>query len=536
MLISCTGVSFSFPDQSVPLFEGVTFTLPDDARLGVIGPNGSGKSTLLRLLTGELQPSAGIIMKRTPAPSARLVSLEPGDARTVMESALASLDPRLAATHVVLQSQGSDAAAAAAEFASLDGYAAAARVQRALTQAGLGKCMWAQATASLSVGERLWLRITEALLASSDLLLLDEPTSHLDIRWRADLAAMLQDLDTPYVVVSHDRHFLDLVCTEVLQLQRGTARLFAGGYSASRATLAAEEEHNRDVYAQQTRKVKQLTKAIGAVKAHADTIEAQAYRTSSAFFSHKAARMERRAAALRGQLERSLAEARAAKPFVEKQRRYALPTSQRTGVLVSLVRVSAGAGTRTLFRHLSLTVRAGEHWCILGPNGAGKSTLVEVLSGRRPPESGQRLLSPSVRIALVPQQGGLEHGDSLPVDLVCQAGGCSQQDARLVLGTLGIGEDLAFQRMGLLSAGQQKRVLIATLVAGKPDLLVIDELEGGLDLDAVTGVEQALCTFDGALVMVTHDTALAQSVGEHFMTLDGAGGWSMESPFGQASP
>ena len=536
MLISCTGVAFSYPDQSVSLFEGVTFTLADTARLGIIGPNGSGKSTLLRLLTGELQPSAGSIMTRTPAPRARLVSLEPGDGRTVIESALASLDPRLAATHLLLQSHGSDAAAAAAEFASLDGYAVLARVQRALAQAGLGKRTWAQATVSLSVGERLWLRITEALLASCDLLLLDEPTSHLDIRWRADLAAMLQDLDTAYVVVSHDRHFLDLVCTEVLQLQRGAARLFAGGYSASRATLAAEHEHDRDVYAQQTRKVKQLSRAIGAVKGHADTIEAQAYRTSSGFFSHKAARMERRAAALRGQLERSLAEAKAAKPFVEKQRHYALPVSQRTGVLVSLVRVSAGVGTKVLFRDLSVTVRAGEHWCILGPNGAGKSTLVDVLSGRRPPDSGQVILSPSVRIALVSQQGGLEHGGSLPVDLVCQAGGCSRQDARLVLGTLGIGEDLALQPMCLLSAGQQKRVLIATLVAGRPDLLVIDELEGGLDLDAVTAVEQALAAFEGALVMVTHDTALAQSIGKHFLTLDGTGSWSMESPFPQALP
>ena len=536
MLISCTGVAFSYPDQSMPLFTDVTFTLADDARLGIIGANGSGKSTLLRLLTAELQPTAGTIMTRTPAPSMRLVSLDPGDTRTVMESALAAIDPRLAATHAALQSQGRDAAAAAAEFASLDGYAALARVQRALTEAGLGERAWAQPTEVLSVGERLWLRITEALLASCDLLLLDEPTSHLDIRWRADLAAMLQDLDTPYAVVSHDRHFLDLVCTQILQLQRGTARLFAGGYSASRATLAAEEEHDRDVYTQQTRKVKQLTRAMGTVKSHAAMIEAQAYRTSSGFFSHKAARMERRAAALRGQLERSLAEAKAAKPFVEKQRHYALPSSERTGVLVSLVRVSAAAGTRILFRHLSMTVRAGEHWCILGPNGAGKSTLVDVLSGKRAPMSGEVVLSPSVHIAVAPQQAALEYGDSLPVDLVCQAGGCSRQDTRILLGTLGIGDDLACQPMPLLSAGQQKRVLIATLVAGRPDLLVIDELEGGLDLDAVTAMEQALGTFRGALVMVTHDAALAQSIGGRFITLDGTGGWSMDSPFDRPPP
>ena len=536
MLISCTGVAFSYPDRSIPLFTNLTITLSDDARLGVIGANGSGKSTLLRLFAGELQPTAGTITKRTPAPSMRLVSLDPGDSRTVIESALAAIDPRLAATHALLQSQGKDAAAAAAEFASLDGYAVLACVQRTLTQARLGEPTWKQATEVLSVGERLWLRITEALLASCDLLLLDEPTSHLDIRWRADLAAMLQDLDTPYAVVSHDRHFLDLVCTQVLQLQRGTARLFAGGYSASRATLAAEEEHDRDVYTQQTRKVKQLTRAMGTVKSHAAMIEAKAYRTSSGFFSHKAAKMERRAAALRGQLQRSLAEAKTAQPFVEKQRHYALPSSECAGVLVSLVRVSVPVGTSILFRHLSMTVRAGEHWCILGPNGAGKSTLVDVLSGKRAPTSGEVVLSPSVRIAVAPQQAALACGDSLPIDLVCQAGSCSQQDARILLGTLGLGDNFIVQPMRLLSAGQQKRVLIATLVAERPGLLVIDELEGGLDLDALMAMQQALATFRGALVMVTHDAVLAQSIGGHFITLDGTGGWSMDSPFDQPAP
>ena len=131
----------------------------------------------------------------------------------------------------------------------------------------------------------------------------------------------------------------------------------------------------------------------------------------------------------------------------------------------------------------------------------------------------------------MPQQIVLDHGEQLPIDLVREAGGIGSEDARILLGTLGIEDDQVFQPVGLLSAGQQKRVFIARLVAARPDLLVIDELEGNLAIDAVTLLEQALSRFTGALVMVTHDAALALAVGQQFISLDGTGGWSQENLF-----
>jgi ATPase subunit of ABC transporter with duplicated ATPase domains len=536
MQITCTNLSFSYPEQATTLFDGVTFSIADGSRLGIIGPNGSGKSTLLGLLTGRLQPSAGSITRSSPVPLIALITVEEGDDRMVMASALAVRDQHLGNTWQVMQAGADDALDAAATFAAADGYAVLAEVQRTLAQAGVTEQLWYHTVSSLSVGERLWLRVAEATIAGADLLLLDEPTSHLDIQKRAELAASLQELDRPYVVVSHDRHFLDLVCTQVLELAHGHARLYPGGFTRYAAAVAAEEEHDQDVYDTQTRKVRQLKKAIGASKQHAANIESLAYKSSSGFFSHKAARMEKRAKAMRAQLERSLAEAQAAKPFVEKNRVFTFDVTPRGGILAALAAVTVKAGDRILVRDLSMTVRGGEHWCILGPNGAGKSTLLNILLGKRQPDAGTVSLSPSIRIGYVPQQLVLAHGGDVPLDLVRSAGGMTPEDARVLLGTLGIEDDQVFQPVCELSAGQQKRVFIAQIVAGAPDLLVIDELEGGLAIDAVVQLERALSQYGGAMIMVTHDAELAQAVGTRFITLDGKGGWSMENTFGTGRP
>ncbi|MFZ2412945.1 MAG: ATP-binding cassette domain-containing protein, partial [Candidatus Cryosericum sp.] len=208
MQITCTDLTFSYPEQAISVFEGVTFSIADGSRLGIIGPNGSGKSTLLGLLTGRLQPTAGIIGRSRPTPRIALIEIESGDSQQVMASALATRDPLLGAAWSIMQSDsGADSTGeAAVEFASQGGYAALTEVQHVLAGAGLPQELWGHTVASLSVGERLWLRVAEALIADADLLILDEPTSHLDIQKRAQLAAMLQELDQPYIVVSHDRH------------------------------------------------------------------------------------------------------------------------------------------------------------------------------------------------------------------------------------------------------------------------------------------------------------------------------------------
>ncbi len=536
MQITCTNLSFSYPEQATTLFDGVTFSVSDGSRLGIIGPNGSGKSTLLGLLTGRLRPSAGKVDRSSPEPRIVLIETDEGCRRTVGADVLAARDPQLASAWEAMQSDpdGKDGLEAAAVFGAANGFEVIADVQRAMKRAGFATELWDHTVASLSVGERLWLRVAEAMLTGADLLLLDEPTSHLDIQKRAELAATLQELDLPYVVVSHDRRFLDLVCTQVLELAHGHARLYAGGYTRYAATIAAEEEHDQDVYDTQTRKVRQLKKAIGASKQHAANIELLAHKSSfigKPHYSAIAARMEKRAKAMRRQLERSLAEAQAARPFIEKKRSFAIEGGSRGGILAALTAVSASAGDRILFRDLSMTVRGGEHWCILGPNGAGKSTLLSILLGKRQPDAGTVSVSPSIRIGYVPQQLTITHGEELPLDLVRSAGDLTREEARVLLGTLGIEGDQVFQPVSELSAGQQKRTFIAQIIAGAPDLLVIDELEGGLAVDAVVQLEQALSEFGGAMIMVTHDAVLAQTVGTRFITLDGRGSWVPENRY-----
>lgn len=531
MQITCSNLSYTYPDQSSPVFEDVSFSLSDDSRLGIIGPNGSGKTTLLGLLTGRLVPTSGALSRSLAGCAVAHIALDPGDTRLVRTSALSAYRPELGDTWQIMQEKPDShvGTEAAAIFSAGGGYTVLAEVQRILGRYEIPEELWNRATSSLSTGERLWLRVAEATLSGARLLLLDEPTSHLDIRKRAQLAAMLQGLDRPYVVVSHDRRFLDLVCTQILELSRGHGHLYTGGYTDYMTAVRAQEEHDQSVYDVQARKVRQLRKAIGGIREQAGRIEALAYKTSSGFFSHKAARMEKRARAMRRQLERSLAEAEEAKPFIEKKRVFAIDTLPRGGILASLEAVSVTAGGRILFRDLSMTVRGGEHWCVLGPNGAGKSTLLSILLGTRIPDAGKAARSPSANIGFIPQHITLLHSDDRPIDLVRSTSGVGNEDARILLGTLGIEDDQAFQPVGTLSAGQQKRVFIARIIAEAPDLLVIDELEGNLAIDAVVRLEQALSAFSGALVMVTHDAALAQAVGREFLTLDGRGGWSRDA-------
>jgi len=493
LLLSCEGVSKAYGARS--LFDGLTFGLFEGDQAGLVGPNGSGKSTLLKILAGAEAPDRGSRSLR----SGVRVGYVPQDpvfptGRTVDDVVLAAL-------------------------AGVDDEDRPGRLAHALSRAGFADGR--ASVDSLSGGWKKRLAIARELAAAPDILLMDEPTNHLDVEGILWLEDLLTERARAFLVVSHDRYFLEHVATRMLELNRVYPDgLFEaeGSYSEF---LARRDEFLRGQAAYQD--------------ALANTVrrEIEWLRRGAKARSTKAKGRIKQAGRLIEELEDARARGLSATAGIDFT-----SSLRRTRRLLVARGLSVSRGGRRLVGDLDLVVTPGTRVGLIGPNGSGKTSLLEVLAGVVPPDAGEIERADDLRVVRFEQErAGLEHAQSLRRALAPEGDavtwrGRSVHVAAWAKRFLFRPEQLEVP-VGHLSGGEQARILIARLMREPADLLILDEPTNDLDIPTLEVLEDSLAEFDGALVLVTHDRFMLERVSTVIVALDGRGGAATFADYAQ---
>jgi ATP-binding cassette subfamily F protein uup len=495
LLLGCQNVTKAF--GAAPLIDDVSFGIHDGDRIGLVGPNGAGKSTLLRLLAGLETPDAGTIALRRQTRLA-FVPQHPEfpDGRSVLEIVDAAL-----------------------------GDAADDPTERAVrVRATLGRCGFTDpdvTPARLSGGWRKRLAIACALVGAPDLLLMDEPTNHLDLDGILWLEQLLAAEPSAYLVVSHDRWFLEHTAERVFDLDP----VHAGGFFETRGRYSEFLERKDAALREQARWEATLANRVRR--------EAEWLRRGPKARTTKAqARIDEA-----GRLADELAAVQA-----RQTRRTAgvdfTATERRTKRLLVAEHVAKRFGERRILDDVNLVLAPGMRLGLLGPNGSGKSTLIRLLTGELEPDAGRIERAPGLRIATLDQ-----HRTGLDPDVPLRRALAPEGD-QVVFGgrpihVAGWAQRFLFRPeqlvmpVGRLSGGERARVLLAALMLQPADLLVLDEPTNDLDIPTLEVLEEALLEFPGAVVLVTHDRFLFERVTTTVLALDGAGATTAFADYAQ---
>ncbi len=474
------------------LFEGANMSLYAGQKVGLVGANGSGKSSLFALIRGELQPDRGDFSLPARLAIAHVAQETPSGERSAQALVMAG-DPELAELEGALRSaeaagEGPRLADLHARFEAIGGYSAPSRAARLLHGLGFPPGEESLPVNRFSGGWRMRLNLAQALMCRSDLLLLDEPTNHLDLDAVIWLEGWLRDYPGTLILISHDRDFLDAVTGGTLHIAQGQLRLYAGNYSAFERQRAEQLAQQQAAYSRQQQEVAQIRRFVERFRAKAT----------------KARQAQSRLKAL--ERMELIAPAHVDSPFHFAFR----PPERLLHPLIRLEGVSLGYGETPVLTGVDLALAPGDRIGLLGPNRAGKSSLIKLLAGALAPLAGERELAQDLRIGyfaqhqveqLRPEDSPLQHLRRLdPL--------ASEQALRDFLGSLGFPGDSALAPVGPFSGGEKARVTLALLIWQRPKLLLLDEPTNHLDLEMRLALSEALQSFEGGLVVVSHDRHL----------------------------
>lgn len=512
------------------ILDHISLTVAPGDRIGLIGPNGVGKSTLLRVLAGGLRPDDGTIQITPPTATVGLLPQEPD--RLPGESLLGLLARRTGvaeadAALTVATDRLADGTIEASEhydaalqhWMALGGADFGARAAQVTGDLGLPAGLLDAATTVLSGGEAARANLAGVLLSRHDLLLLDEPTNDLDLAGLDRLERFLTAERTGgLVVVSHDRRFLERVIDDVVEIDerhhRGTR--FSGGWQAYLDARDTDRKHAEGRYAEATAKRTQLTERVRKQRQWSDNAQRTEHRRATDndkfIANRRAERTENQASKVRSSLRAIERLEAVEKPWEGWELNLDLTSAPRSGEVVA--RLDQAVIERGSFRlgPIDVQINWGERVAIEGPNGSGKTTLVAALLGRLDPASGVAHLGPSVVVGELDQARGQFLGDEPLIDRFLVRTGMVLSEARSLLAKFGLGTEHVDRQAATLSPGERTRVGLALLMAGGTNCLVLDEPTNHLDLPAIEQLEQALDSWTGTLLLVTHDRNLRDHV------------------------
>ena len=504
MLIELQDLGKSFGEHEV--LCGVSARVERGDRIGIIGANGTGKTTLLRILCGESQPDAGtaaFASNLTVGYLEQAGRLEPD--KDVYETMRLAFAPALAAlaeqetlqkrlaTATETERPGIEAAIAhdMAVIDAMDAYNMDTQIKKVLSGMGFPADTWQKKAGVLSGGEQTRLRLARLLLERPDILILDEPTNHLDLETMEWLETYLKTYRGAVLVVSHDRYFLDAVCTRIWELAGKTILTYKGNYSAYLPQREAADERQQKLHDAAVEKAAKLQDYIDRNLVRASTTKMAQSRRKQLEKLEIVDAPERQGRELSFRFEYDI------EPYDE---------------LVILKGLSIRIGTRTLLEPLDYTVHRGDKLVIAGPNGAGKSTLLQVLDGKRRPSGGMVRLGTGAKPGIFTQQQARRTGRVIDA-IWNQYPRFTELDVRSHLARFGYRGEEVFKDCATLSGGELARLRFAELALERPNLLFLDEPTNHLDIYMRESLTQALAAYTGTLLLVTHDRYLMQTLG-----------------------
>ncbi|WP_367417931.1 ATP-binding cassette domain-containing protein [Snodgrassella alvi] len=496
--------NLSLQRGSKQLLQHVSLTIYPGQRVGLIGKNGTGKSSLFALLEGKISHDSGDLRLPKHWQLATVKQETPALDIPALDYVLQG-DTELQQLQQLLQQAeaGNDGLKQAELHARLDeigAYSAPARAAKLLNGLGFSQQEQQQPVKSFSGGWRMRLNLAQALMCRTDLLLLDEPTNHLDLETVLWLEQHLAGLETTQIIISHDRDFLNATTTQTVELAQQQLTLYGGNYDFYQQERAQRLAQQQAAYIKQQAHIQHLQSFIDRFKAKAT----------------KAVQAQSRIKAL-ARLER-IAPAHLDSEFSFE---FAQP-DHLPNPLLKLENINLGYGDRTVLHSIDLSVESGARYGLLGVNGSGKSTLIKAISGSLQALSGQIVRAEKLKIGYFAQhQLETLRADQSPIWHIQQLSpDVREQEIRNFLGSFAFIGDMAMQPIAPFSGGEKARLALAMIVWQKPNLLLLDEPTNHLDLDMRHALTLALQSFQGALIVVSHDRSLLESTTDALIYLN----------------
>ncbi|AFY50688.1 ATPase component of ABC transporters with duplicated ATPase domain [Nostoc sp. PCC 7524] len=493
-------ISKIYPTGEV--LKDINWEVKPGDRIGLVGVNGAGKSTQLKIIMGELEPTSGEIIRPASLHIAYLnQEFEVDPARTVREEFWTVFKEANQAQLALTQVQREMETATPEEldqlinkldrlqrqFEALDGYGLEARIGKILPEMGFEQEDGDRLVSAFSGGWQMRMSLGKILLQKPDVLLLDEPTNHLDLETIEWLENYLKGLTTPMVIVSHDREFLDRLCTQIVETERGVSSTYLGNYSAYLQQKAESQLAQLSAYERQQ-------KEIDKQQAFVDRFRASATRSTQAKSREKQL----------DKIERIEAPTASVKTL-----HFRFPPAPRSGrEVVKIKDLTHTYGDKILFLGANLLIERGDHIAFLGPNGAGKSTILRMIMGVEPPTEGTVELGEHNVIPGYFEQNQAEALDlqkTVMETIHDEVPDWKNEEVRTLLGRFLFAGDTVFKQVEALSGGEKARLALAKMLLRPANLIILDEPTNHLDIPAKEMLEEALQNYDGTAIIVSHD-------------------------------
>ncbi|MBE0510324.1 MAG: ABC-F family ATPase [Chromatiales bacterium] len=512
-MLSTANVTMQFGAK--PLFENISVKFGDGNRYGLIGANGCGKSTLMKILAGELSPSAGNV---SIDPGQRLGRLRQDqfayEQFSVLDTVIMGHDAlwqvkqerdRIYSLPEMSEEEGMRVAELEVAFAEFDGYTAEARAGELLLAIGIPLEQHDGPMSEVAPGWKLRVLLAQALFADPDILLLDEPTNHLDINTIRWLEGVITARNSTMVIISHDRHFLNTVCTHMADLDFGELRVYPGNYDDYMLASTQARERLLSDNAKKKAQIAELQTFVSRFSANASKA--------------------RQATSRAKQIEKiKLDEVKPSSrqnPYIRFEQEKKLYRSA-----LHVEKLSKTYDDLTLFKGLDLRIDVGEKVAILGPNGAGKTTLLRCLMQDLEQDSGEIKWSENTELGYFAQDHTADFENDMSLfDWMSQWAkkGDDEQYIRGTLGRMLFSSDELKKSVKVISGGEQGRMLFGKLMLQRPNVLVMDEPTNHLDMESIESLNLALENYPGTLIFVSHDREFVSSLATRIIefTADG---------------
>ncbi len=509
ILLSTNNITMQF--GSKPLFENISVKFGDGNRYGLIGANGCGKSTFMKILGGDLDPSSGNVYLD---PNERLGKLKQDQfayeemrvidvvmmGHTELWAAIAERD----AIYANMEASDDDymrAAELEGKVAEYDGYTAESRAGELLLGAGIPVEQHNGPMSAVAPGWKLRVLLAQALFSNPDILLLDEPTNNLDINTIRWLEQVLNDRNSTMIIISHDRHFLNMVCTHMADLDYGELRVYPGNYDEYMTAATQARDRLLSDNAKKKAQIADLQSFVSRFSANASK--------------------SRQATSRAKQIEKiKIEEVKASSrqnPFIRFEQEKKLYRN-----ILEIENLSKGYDKAPLFKEFRLMVEVGEKIAILGTNGVGKTTLIKTLVGDLTPDTGSIKWSENANIGYYAQ----DHASDFETDKTVfdwmadwKKEGDDEQAVRSILGRLLFSQDDIKKSVKVLSGGEKGRMLFGKLMLQRTNILIMDEPTNHLDMESIESLNMALEMYPGTLIFVSHDREFVSSLATRILEI-----------------